>query len=160
MAGRTRWAVSTGFLAGLMALAGSAIAADASSVPSNLCTLSLKPQLAALKVGSTCKQAATAKVGPMTIEGANWGSVDNSIGIQVWQGVSAARFKQNFGSTGSPVKIGSFGREATGSSGAALSAWINGVGLVVNLNHPGDPNKNKVYFAPVLALGKAAAKQL
>jgi hypothetical protein len=143
-----------------MALAGSATAVDASSVPSNLCTLSVKPQIAALKVGSACKQAATAKIGPITIEGANWGSVDNSVGIQVWQGVSAARFKQQYGSTGSPVKIGSFGREETGSSGAGLSAWVNGVGLVVNLNHPDAPSKNKVYFAPLLALGKAAAKQL
>ena len=51
--------------------------------------LRLKPQLAGLHVGGVCKQAKqakTAKIGALTILGANWGSVDNSVGVQVYQG--------------------------------------------------------------------------
>jgi hypothetical protein len=145
---------------GVAVAAAAAAGASRMSVPSNLCTLKLKTQLEAIGVASKCKEAKTAKVGALTIEGANWGAIDNSIGVQVYMGAPKSRFKAQFGQVGSPVALGSFAREASGPSGVSLAAWVSGVGLVVNFNHPADAAKNKTYAAGVLALAKAAAKQL
>jgi hypothetical protein len=158
---RLLWFGLAGVL-GLSGLGGTAGAAtpQAVRVPANLCTLKVKLQLAGLHVASACKPAKAAKIGALTILGANWGSVDNSVGVQVYEGGSKASFAAEFGGLGSPVALGSFGREATGASGATVAAWVSGVGLVANLNHPGDPDKNKAYAAPMFALAKAVVKQL
>ena len=147
-------------VATVVAPATASVRSNAASVPANLCTLKVAAQLKAIGVGTNCKQAKTATVGPLTIAGANWGKTDDSVGVQVYKGVDESRFKLQFGKTGLPVSLGSFAREASGASGVSLSAWINGVGLVVNFNHPGAPSKNKAYRAPVLALAKAIAKQI
>ena len=152
-------------LAGVLYVSAFAATADAAvpnalPVPANLCKLNLKPQLAGLHVGGACKQAKTAKVGALTILGANWGSIDNSIGVQIYEGAGKATFTAQFGNLGSPVVLGSFGREATSASGVSVVAWVSGAGLVVNLNHPGDPDQNKAYAAPMLALGKVIVKRL
>lgn len=141
-------------------VAFSLVLSASASAPSNLCTLNLKKQLNILGVGHVCKQAKTAHVGPLTIEGANWGTTNDSIGVQIYTGVPHARFAQQFAQLGSPVALGTGGHEAAGATGVIVSGWVDGAGLVVNFNHPAGPEANAAYRTRMLALAQAIAKHV
>ncbi len=150
-----RIAIVTAILA-----AGAALAAPALAAPSNLCKLKVRAQLNPLDVSGTCKPSKTAHVGSLTITGADWGTTDNYVGVQVYTGVPAARFEQQFGKQGKSVSLGSFARENVGVSGVTLAAWVKGKGIVIALNKMGSSQTGRPYAAPVLAFAKAVAKQL
>jgi hypothetical protein len=144
------------------ASAASRFAEAGTSVPSSLCTLKVKKQLPALGVANVCKAGKTARVGALTIYGANWGSTDLAVAVQVYTGTSESHFKASFGNTGTAVKIGSFGREGAGTGGTSLSAWVDGVGLLVVLHRPPATtlSEYRAYLGPVLVFAKALAAQL
>ena len=141
------------------ALASAAVATG--SVPGNLCTLNVKQQLKTLPVGAACKQSKTAHVGGLAIEGANWGTTDHAIALQVYSGISKSRFLQQADKTGSKVSLGTgtVGWEDSGATGVGLYAWANGVGLIVLLHQPIGANSHP-YLGPVLVFAKAVAKQV
>jgi hypothetical protein len=136
-------------------------AAAAGSVPGNLCTLNVKQQLKTLPAGATCKQSKTAHVGGLSIEGANWGTTNHAIALQVYIGVSKSRFLQQADKSGSKVSLGAgtVAWEDSGSSGVGLTAWANGVGMIVLLQQPIGANSHP-YLGAVLAFAKAVAKQI
>jgi hypothetical protein len=142
-------------------LAGSALAATAGSPPANLCTLNVKQPLKALPVGTTCKPSKTAHIGSLSIEGANWGTTNHAIALQVYTGLPKSRFLQQADKTGSKVSLGTgtVGWEVSGSTGVGLDAWANGVGMIVLLHQPIGANSHR-YLGPVLAFAKAVAKQI
>jgi hypothetical protein len=160
-----RLKVSALAVAAVVALASAAVAMGrlAGSVPGNLCTLNVKQQLKALPAGTGCKQSKTAHVGPLTIEGANWGSTDHAIALQVYVNIPKSRFMQQVDKSGTKVSLGSgnLGWENTGPSGVSVDAWVDGVGTITLLHTPlGTSSSNKKYAAPVLAFVKAVAKQI
>ncbi len=90
----------------LVAAAVATAASATGSVPGDLCTLNVKQQLKTLPVGATCKQSKTAHVGGLAIEGANWGTTNHAIALQVYVGLSKSRFLQKADKTGSKVSLG------------------------------------------------------
>ena len=48
-----------------------------------------------------------------------------------------------FGNLGSPVVLGSFGREATGASGVSVVAWVSGAGLWSTSTTPATPTRTR-----------------
>jgi hypothetical protein len=145
----------------LVAAAVATAAAAAGSVPRKLCTLNVKQQLKTLPVGAACKQSKTAHVGGLSIEGANWGTTDHAIALQVYSGIPKSRFLQQADKTGNKVSLGTgtVGWEDSGATGVGLYAWANGVGLIVLLHQPIGANSHP-YLGPVLGFAKAVAKQL
>ncbi len=145
----------------LAAAAVATAAAATRSVPGNLCTLNVKQQLKTLPVGTTCKQSKTAHVGGLAIEGANWGTTNHAIALQVYTGISKSRFLQQADKTGSKVSLGTgtVAWEDSGSTGVGLTAWANGVGMIVLLQQPIGANSHP-YLGPVLAFAKTVAKQI
>lgn len=161
---RVRTSLSLLTLTMTICLAAAAVATAATatgSVPGNLCTLHVKQQLKTLPVGATCKQSKTAHIGGLAIEGANWGTINHAIALQVYTGIAKSRFLQQADKSGTKISLGTgtVGWEDSGATGVGLYAWANGVGLIVLLHRPIGSNSHP-YLGPVLAFAKAVAKQL
>lgn len=143
------------------ALAGSSLAAPAGSPPANLCTLKVKAQLKALPVGTVCKPSRTAHVGTLTIEGANWGTTNHAVALQVYIQLPKSRFLAQIDKSGKKVALGNGGTAwvDSGPAGVSLYAWADGLGMIVLLKQPIGASGGS-YAAPLLAFTKAVAKQV
>jgi hypothetical protein len=116
-----------------LAFAGSAVAG---SVPSNLCSLNVAPQLRALPVATTCvpSKTQTNEIGKALAAG--WGGpMPRQAELRVWvlTGLSDAAFKRMIPRGTEKVAIGSDGRTAVYPGFVFVYTWSHRIGLVVNL---------------------------
>jgi len=131
------------------------------AVRSNLCTLKIAKQVHALGMYGKCTPHRAAKVGSMIIASADWGTGPHGVGITVYGDMPKATFRAEFVDRfRTVVRIGSFARYVTAPAGVALTAWVRGLGLFVDLRHDSTTAKNRAYRARLLALGRAVAKQI